>query len=78
MKALRNFLDKQRPKFREGGKFAKLESTFDAFDTFLFVPDTVTKKRNGAHIRDSFDMKRAMIFVVIALIPALLFGTWNI
>lgn len=78
MRALRNFLDKQRPKFREGGKFAKLESTFDAFDTFLFVPDTVTKKRNGAHIRDAFDMKRAMIFVVIALIPALLFGTWNI
>ena len=77
MKALRNFLDKQRPKFREGGKFAKLESTFDAFDTFLFVPGTVTK-RKGAHIRDAFDMKRAMVFVIFALIPATIFGTWNI
>lgn len=76
MKALKKFLDKQRPNFREGGKFAKLESSFDAFDSFLFVPNTVTK--SGSHIRDAVDMKRAMMFVIFALIPALLFGTWNI
>jgi len=76
MKSLKNFLDKQRPNFREGGKYAKLESTFDAFDSFLFVPNAVTK--SGAHIRDAVDMKRTMMFVIYALIPALLFGTWNI
>lgn len=53
-----------------------LHSTFDAFETFLFVPDKVTRK--GAHIRDSIDMKRTMILVVVAMIPALLFGMWNV
>ncbi len=52
-----------------------LHSTFDAFETFLFVPDKVTTR--GAHIRDSIDMKRTMIIVVIAMVPALLFGMWN-
>ena len=50
MKAIRNLLDKLRPTFSEGGKLSKLHSTFDAFETFLFVPNTVTRK--GAHIRD--------------------------
>jgi Na+-transporting NADH:ubiquinone oxidoreductase subunit B len=76
MKALRNYLDKIKPQFEKGGKFEKLHSTFDAFETFLFVPDTVTKK--GSHIRDAFDMKRTMIVVVLATIPALLFGMWNV
>ncbi len=75
MKALRNYLDKIKPQFEKGGKFEKLHSTFEAFETFLFVPDKVTFK--GSHIRDSFDMKRAMIVVVVAVIPALLFGMWN-
>ncbi|NOX46834.1 MAG: NADH:ubiquinone reductase (Na(+)-transporting) subunit B [Chlorobi bacterium] len=75
MKALRNYLDKIKPQFEKGGKLEKLHSTFEAFETFLFVPDKVTFK--GSHIRDSFDMKRAMIVVVVALIPALLFGMWN-
>jgi Na+-transporting NADH:ubiquinone oxidoreductase subunit B len=52
-----------------------LHSTFDAFETFLFVPDRVTS--HGAHIRDSIDMKRTMIIVVISLVPPLLFGMWN-
>ena len=52
-----------------------LHSTFDAFETFLFVPDKVTVR--GAHIRDSIDMKRTMIIVVLAMVPALLFGMWN-
>jgi len=75
MKALRNYLDKIKPQFEKGGKLEKLHSTFEAFETFLFVPDKVTFK--GSHIRDSFDMKRAMIVVVVAVIPALLFGMWN-
>ena len=76
MKALRNYLDKIKPQFVKGGKFEKLESTFEAFETFLFVPDKVTFK--GSHIRDTLDMKRTMIVVVIATIPALLFGMWNV
>jgi len=76
MKALRNFLDKQKPHFEKGGKFEKLHAMFDSVETLLFVPDTVTRK--GAHIRDAIDMKRTMIIVFISLIPALIFGMWNI
>ena len=75
MKGLRKFLDKKKPLFQEGGKFSKLKSTFDAFESFLFVPNHTTKI--GAHIRDSIDLKRTMIIVVIALVPALLFGIYN-
>ncbi len=77
MKLLRNYIDKIKPNFEKGGKFEKLHSTFDAFETFLYVPDTVTKPK-GSHIRDTMDMKRAMIIVVIALVPSLLFGMWNV
>jgi Na+-transporting NADH:ubiquinone oxidoreductase subunit B len=73
---IRNYVDKIKPKFQKGGKFAFLESTFDAFETFLFVPNKTTYK--GSHIRDSIDMKRVMITVVVALLPALLFGMWNV
>jgi len=76
MKALRKFLDKQKPHFEEGGKFEKFHSMFDSMETLFFVPNTVTAK--GAHIRDAIDMKRTMITVFIALMPALLFGMWNI
>jgi len=75
MKALRNYLDKIKPQFKEGGKFEKLHSTFDAFETFLFVPDKTTFR--GSHIRDVIDLKRTMSIVIIAMIPALLFGIWN-
>ncbi|MCD4746304.1 MAG: NADH:ubiquinone reductase (Na(+)-transporting) subunit B [Bacteroidales bacterium] len=76
MKALRNYLDKIKPLFEKGGKLENLHSTFEAFEGFLFVPNKVTFK--GSHIRDSVDMKRTMSVVVIALIPALLFGMWNV
>ena len=76
MKALRNFIDKIKPNFEKGGKFEKLHSTFDAFETFLFVPNKTTFK--GSHIRDSIDMKRTMSMVLISLMPALLFGMWNV
>lgn len=75
MKAIRNIVDKIKPSFEKGGRFAALHSTFDAFETFLFVPNTVTKK--GTHVRDCNDMKRVMIVVVVALMPALLFGMYN-
>lgn len=75
MKSLRRYLDKIKPQFQKGGKFEKLHSTFEAFETFLFVPDKTTS--HGSHIRDSIDMKRTMSVVVIAMIPALLFGIWN-
>lgn len=73
---LRNIVDKVKPTFEEGGKLAFLHSTFDAFETFMFVPKTVTTK--GSHIRDCVDIKRVMIIMVLALVPAFLFGTWNV
>lgn len=76
MKKLRQFIDKIKPNFVEGGKWAWLQSTFEGFETFAFTPNETTRK--GAHIRDAIDMKRAMITVVFALIPALLFGMFNI
>ncbi len=75
MKALRNIVDKLKPTFSKGGKLSFLESTFDGFETFLFVPNKTTQ--SGAHVRDCIDMKRTMIVVVLALLPALLFGCYN-
>ena len=75
MKALRNYIDKIKPHFQKGGKWEKFHSTFDAFETFLFVPNKVTY--TGSHIRDAIDMKRTMAIVVLALMPALLFGMYN-
>ena len=76
MKPLRNILDRIKPQFQKGGKLHKLHSTFDAFETLLFVPDKVTFK--GSHIRDGIDMKRTMSLVIMAMTPALLFGIWNV
>ncbi|MBQ2364445.1 MAG: NADH:ubiquinone reductase (Na(+)-transporting) subunit B [Alistipes sp.] len=73
---MRNFIDKIKPTFSKGGKLGFLHSTFEGFETFLYVPNTVTKK--GAHIRDCNDIKRVMIVVVLALIPTMLFGMYNV
>lgn len=73
---LRDTIDKIKPNFEEGGKFARFHSTFEAFETFLYTPNKVTT--NGAHIRSYVDMKRSLIAVVFALIPCFIFGTWNI
>ena len=75
MNGLRNLVDRIKPTFEKGGKLGFLHSTFDAFETFLFVPNTVT--RRGSHVRDCVDLKRVMIMVVLALVPAMLFGIWN-
>jgi Na+-transporting NADH:ubiquinone oxidoreductase subunit B len=76
MSSLRKTVDKIKPYFEKGGKFEYLHSTFEAFETFLFVPDTTTT--SGSHIRDYIDMKRTMTIVVLALTPLLLFGMWNV
>jgi Na+-transporting NADH:ubiquinone oxidoreductase subunit B len=76
MKALRNFMNKIEPTFRPGGTLSKLESVYDGMETFLFTPNTTS--RSGVHIHDGNDLKRTMITVVAALVPALLFGMYNI
>ncbi len=76
MKALRKYLDKIKPNFEKGGKFHAFHSVFDGFETFLFTPNTTSK--SGTHIHDTIDSKRIMTIVVIALVPALLFGMYNV
>ena len=76
MKSLRNFLDRVKPQFEKGGKFEKLHATFEAFESFMFVPNKVTHA--GSHIRDAIDLKRTMTVVILALVPSLLFGIYNI
>ena len=76
MKALRKYLDKIKPNFEEGGKLHWLYSSYDAFETFLFVPNTTSK--SGVHIHDARDSKRTMIIVILALVPALLIGMYNV
>ena len=73
---LRKLLDQIAPHFEEGGKLEKFAPVFEATDTILFSTDERTD--SGPHIRDSVDIKRVMILVVIALIPCYLFGAINI
>ena len=75
MNFIRKNLDKIKKPFEKGGKLEKLYPAFDAFETFLFVPNHTTK--SGAHIRDAVDLKRTMVTVIIALIPALIYGIYN-
>ncbi len=73
---LRKYIDNIKPQFEPGGKFSALHSLFDGFETFLYVPNTTSK--SGVSIHDAIDSKRIMSMVVIALIPALLFGMYNV
>jgi Na+-transporting NADH:ubiquinone oxidoreductase subunit B len=75
MNALKKLVDKVKPHFEKGGKLEKFHSVFDGFETFLFVPNTTSKQ--GTHIHDAIDSKRTMVMVIIALLPALLFGMYN-
>jgi len=75
MNSLRKKLDKLKPNFEEGGRFAKLRSVFEGFESFMFVSNKVTFR--GSHIRDSIDLKRTMTMVIIALVQVLLFGAYN-
>ena len=77
MSFLRNYLNKIKPNFEEGGKLHAFRSVFDGFETFLYVPND-TAKAGGVNIHDAIDSKRIMSMVVIALMPAMLFGMYNI
>ena len=76
MKFVKNIIESVKPHFEEGGKLSKFWVVFDSLETFAFTPGHVT--HNGSHIRDGIDLKRTMFTVIVALLPALLFGTWNI
>lgn len=76
MRFLRNYLNTIKPNFEKGGRFSALRSVFDGFETFLYVPNTTSK--SGVSIHDSIDSKRIMTMVVIALMPALFFGMYNV
>jgi Na+-transporting NADH:ubiquinone oxidoreductase subunit B len=75
MNFIRKNLDKIKKPFEKGGKLEKFYPVFDAFETFLFVPNHTTIK--GSHIRDAVDLKRTMVTVIIALMPALFYGIYN-
>ena len=72
---LREKLDQIKKPFAKGAKWERFAPAVNAFDTFLFVPNHTTHK--GAHIRDAVDLKRTMVTVIIALVPALLYGIYN-
>ena len=76
MSFLRNYLNRIKPNFEKDGKLHALHSLFDGFETFLYVPNKTAK--NGVHIHDAIDSKRIMSVVVLALMPALLFGMYNV
>ena len=76
MSALRNYLNKVKPHVEPDGKLHAFRSVFDGFETFLYVPNTTA--RTGVNIHDAIDSKRIMSMVVIALLPALLFGMYNV
>ena len=73
---LRNFLNKIKPNFEKEGKLHAFKSVYDGMESFLYVPNTTSK--SGCNIHDTIDSKRIMSIVVIALLPALLFGMYNI
>lgn len=76
MKAIKNYFLKIKPDFEDGGKYQAFHSLYEGFASFLFVPNTTSK--TGTHIHDAIDSKRIMSFVVIALLPCLLFGMYNV
>jgi Na+-transporting NADH:ubiquinone oxidoreductase subunit B len=73
---IKNIYEKHRPKFEKGGKLHAFQSVYEGFESFFYVSDATTKK--GSHIRDYIDLKRTMIFVVLAVVPTMLFGMYNI
>ena len=76
MKFLKDKVYEFRPLFNKGGKYEKFHTVFDGFATFLFTPDHVT--HDGTHIKAGIDLKRTMFFVILAMVPALLFGMYNV
>ncbi|GGZ28756.1 Na(+)-translocating NADH-quinone reductase subunit B [Echinicola pacifica] len=77
MKFLRDLLDKQKPLFEKGGKFENLYYLYEAGETFMFSPNHTTSIK-GTQVKDAIDLKRMMITVVVAMLPCLLFGMYNV
>lgn len=77
MKFLRNQLDQVKHNFEKGGKWEKYFFAYEAIDTFLFAPNSTTEVK-GVQVRDAIDMKRLMMTVIIAMLPCLVFGIWNV
>jgi Na+-transporting NADH:ubiquinone oxidoreductase subunit B len=75
MKFLRKFLDNKEKHFKKGGGFEHIYPLFEAVDCFLYTPGNVT--RSASHIRDAMDLKRMMIMVIYALIPAVIMAFYN-
>jgi Na+-transporting NADH:ubiquinone oxidoreductase subunit B len=76
VKPIRRLVDKVKPHFNHGGRFEKFHPAFEALETFLFTPGDVTGA--GVHVRDAMDLKRTMMTVIIAILPTLFFGIWNV
>ena len=76
--SLKDRFNKRRSQFEPGGKLHAFHSLFDGFETFLYVPHTTAAPRGGVHVHDAIDSKRVMSTVVLALVPALLFGMYNV
>ena len=76
MQLIKNIFDKIDPHFQKGGRLEKMHPAYDAFRTMAFVPAHTTS--NGTHIKDAIDLKRTMAFVVLAMVPCIIFGMWNI
>lgn len=77
MKFLEDIVHNLKPNFEKGGKLEKFYWVFEGFETFLFQQGTTTSGR-GVHVRDAIDLKRLMITVVISMVPAMIFGMWNV
>jgi Na+-transporting NADH:ubiquinone oxidoreductase subunit B len=75
MRSLRRVLDRVHPYFAKGGPYERFRAVYDALDTFFYTPGEVT--RSAPHVRDGIDLKRVMIFVWVAAVPAILAGLWN-
>lgn len=76
MEFLKKKILELRPDFEKGGKYAQFHTLFDGFATFLFTPDRVSA--GGTHIKAGIDLKRTMFFVILAMVPSLLFGIFNV
>lgn len=77
MSALRDYLDRVGPYFKEGGKLRAFGSVYEGFESFLYTPRKTSEDRYTTHIHDAMDSKRAMIIVVLALMPCFFFGMYN-
>ena len=77
MKAIKDILDKQKPQFEKGGKYEQYYYLFEMAETFMFSPAHTTESK-GVQVKDAIDLKRLMMTVVIAMVPCLLFGIWNV